>query len=118
MHLSHGLNYSKIASCVVIFIEATDNISINNEIALIGWTQFDMYSCMHYAAFHLGPHYLRKNSFRGFLNTRCVTKIFFLFLDQSVCYGYSLEPTQCDGFFENLTLLSKRMGKKTLTIYA
>ena len=43
-------------------------------------------------------------------------KIFFLFLNQNVCYGYSKELSQWDGSFEHQKHMLKLMGKKIFTI--
>ena len=39
-------------------------------------------------------------------------KIFFLFLNQNICCGYSKEPSQWDGSFEHPKHVLKLMGKK------
>ena len=39
-------------------------------------------------------------------------KLFFLFPNQSICYGYSKEPSQCDGSFEHPKHMFKLIGKE------
>ena len=41
---------------------------------------------------------------------------FFLFLNRSICCGYSKEPPQRDGSFEHPKHMLKLMGKKIFTI--
>ena len=43
-------------------------------------------------------------------------KIFFLFLNQNMCWGYSKEPSQWDDSFEHPKHMLKNMGKKIFTI--
>ena len=45
-----------------------------------------------------------------------VVKIFFLFLNQNICCGYSKEPSRWDGSFEHPKHMLKVMGKKIFTI--
>ena len=40
-------------------------------------------------------------------------KLFFLFLNQNICCGYSKEPSRRDGSFEHPKHMFKLMGKKT-----
>ena len=42
----------------------------------------------------------------------CTGKLFFLFLNQNICCGYSKEPSQWDGSFENPKHMSKLMGNE------
>ena len=42
--------------------------------------------------------------------------LIFLFLSQNICCGYSKEPSQLDGSFENPKHMLKLMGKKIFTI--
>ena len=44
------------------------------------------------------------------------TKIIILFLNQSICCGYSKEPSQLDGSFEHPKYMLQLMGKKLLTM--
>ena len=39
-------------------------------------------------------------------------KLFFLFLNQNMCCGYSKEPSQWDGSFEHRKHMTKLMGKE------
>ena len=48
------------------------------------------------------------------LQIRVCEYIFYLFLIQNICCGYSKEPSQCS--FEHPKRLLKLMGKKILTI--
>ena len=43
-------------------------------------------------------------------------KLFFLFLDQNICCGYSKEPSHWDGSFEHPKHMFKLMGKRIITI--
>ena len=43
-------------------------------------------------------------------------QIFFLFLNQNICCGYSKEPSQWDGSFEHPKHMLKLMDKKIFTI--
>ena len=43
-------------------------------------------------------------------------KVFFLFLNQNICCGYSKEPSQWDGFFEHPKHMFKVMDKKIIAI--
>ena len=43
-------------------------------------------------------------------------KIIFLFLNQSICCGYSKEPSQWDGSFEHPKHMLKIMDKKIFTL--
>ena len=43
-------------------------------------------------------------------------KLFFLFLNQNLCCGYSKEPSQWDGSFEQPKHMFKLMGKEINTI--
>ena len=43
-------------------------------------------------------------------------KVIFLFLNQNICCGYSKEPSQWDGSFEQPKHMLKLMGKKIFTI--
>ena len=43
-------------------------------------------------------------------------KLFFLFLNQNICCGYSKESSQWDGPFEHPKHTFKLMGKKIITI--
>ena len=43
-------------------------------------------------------------------------KLFFFFLNQIICCGYSKEPSQWDGSFEHPKHLLKLIGKKIFTI--
>ena len=43
-------------------------------------------------------------------------KLIFLFLNQSMCCGYSKEPSQWDGYFEHPKHMFNPMGKKIFTI--
>ena len=45
-----------------------------------------------------------------------IRKLFFLFLDQNKCFGYSKEPSHRDGSFEHPKHMFKLMGKKIITI--
>ena len=45
-------------------------------------------------------------------------KLFFLFLNQNKCYGYSKEPSQWDGSFKYPKHMLKLMGKKKSQFYA
>ena len=45
-------------------------------------------------------------------------KLFFLFLNQNICCGYSKEPSHRDGSFEHPKHMFKLMDKKIITIYA
>ena len=42
--------------------------------------------------------------------------MFFLFLNQNICCGYSKEPSQWDGSFKHPKHMLKIMGKKIFTI--
>ena len=83
-----------------------------------------------YGVFHLGLHCLPKYLFTGIQNEqnrvnivyymhqtglqiRVCEHIFYLFLIQNICCGYSKEPSQCS--FEHPKRLFKLMGKKILT---
>ena len=44
--------------------------------------------------------------------------LIFLFLNQSICCGYSKEPSQWDGSFEHSKHMLKLMGKKVFAIDA
>ena len=46
----------------------------------------------------------------------CNWKLFFIFLNQNICYGYSKEPSQWDGSFEHPKHMFKLMDKKIITI--
>ena len=46
----------------------------------------------------------------------CTEKVFFLFLDQNICCGYSKEPSHWDGYFEHPKHIIKLISKKTFTI--
>ena len=46
----------------------------------------------------------------------CNWKLFFLFLNQNICCGYSKELSQWDGSFEHLKHMFKLMDKKIITI--
>ena len=46
----------------------------------------------------------------------CNKYLFFLFLDQNICCGYSKEPSQWDCSFEHPKHMLKLMGKKIFTI--
>ena len=39
-------------------------------------------------------------------------QIILLFLNQNICYGYSKEPSQCDGSFEHPKLMIKQINMK------
>ena len=43
-------------------------------------------------------------------------KLFFLFLNQTICCGYSKEPSRYDGSFEHPKHMFKLMGKKKHTL--
>ena len=43
-------------------------------------------------------------------------KLFFLFLNQNICYGYSKEPSHWDGSFEHPKHMFKLMDKKIIAI--
>ena len=43
-------------------------------------------------------------------------ELFFLFLNQNICYGYLKEPSQRDGSVEHPKQMFKLMGKKIITI--
>ena len=43
-------------------------------------------------------------------------RLFFLFLNQNICCGYSEEPSPWDGSFEPPKQMLKMMGKKILII--
>ena len=43
-------------------------------------------------------------------------KLFFLFLNQNICYGYSKEPSQRDGSLEHPKYMFKLMDKEIITI--
>ena len=43
-------------------------------------------------------------------------KLFFLFLNQNICCGYSKEPSRWDGSFEHPKLMFKLIDKKTIAI--
>ena len=43
-------------------------------------------------------------------------KVFFLFLNQNTCCGYSKEPYRCDGSFEHPKQMFKLMDKKMIAI--
>ena len=47
-----------------------------------------------------------------------IEKLFFLFLNQTICYGYSTEPSQLDGSFEHPKHMLKLMVKKYFHFYA
>ena len=42
----------------------------------------------------------------------CVTEIIFLILNQSICWGYSKEPSQWEGSFEHPKHMFRLLGKK------
>ena len=46
----------------------------------------------------------------------CNGKLFFLFLNQNICCGYSKEPSHRDGSFEHPKHMFKLMGKKIIKI--
>ena len=46
----------------------------------------------------------------------CNWKLFFLFLNQNICCGYSEEPSRWDGSFEHPKHMFKLMDKKIITI--
>ena len=46
----------------------------------------------------------------------CTGKLFFLFLSQNICCGYSKEPSQCDGCFEHPKHIFKLTGKEVNVI--
>ena len=46
-----------------------------------------------------------------------IVKQFSLFLIQNICCGYSKEPSQRAGSFEQPKHMFKLMGKKIVTIY-
>ena len=61
-----------------------------------------------------------------FMMNRCIDlikirmhsrKLFFLFLSNNICCGYSKEPSQGDGSFEHPKHMFKLMSKKIITIY-
>ena len=41
---------------------------------------------------------------------------FFIFLNQTFCFGYSKEPSQCDGSFEHPKHMLKMINKKIMKI--
>ena len=43
-------------------------------------------------------------------------KIFFSFLNENICCGYSKKPSRCDGSFEHPKYMKKLMSKKMFTI--
>ena len=43
-------------------------------------------------------------------------KLFFLFLNQSICCGYSIELSQWDGSFEHPKRMFKLMGNEIIAI--
>ena len=43
---------------------------------------------------------------------KSVFQIFFLFLNQNICCGYSIDPPQCDSSFEYPKHMLKLIGKK------
>ena len=43
-------------------------------------------------------------------------KIIFLFLNQNICCGYSKEPSQFHGSFENQIIELKMIGKTIVTV--
>ena len=43
-------------------------------------------------------------------------KLFFWFLNQNICCGYSKEPSRWDGYFEHLNHMFKLMDKKIIAI--
>ena len=43
-------------------------------------------------------------------------KLICLFLNQNICYGYSKEPSQCEGSFDHPKHMLKLMGMKLFTI--
>ena len=47
-----------------------------------------------------------------------IGKLFFLFLIQSICCGYSKEPSRRDGSFKHPAHTYKLMYKKIITFYA
>ena len=47
----------------------------------------------------------------------CNSKIIFLFHNQSICFGYSKEPSQCNGSYEHPKHMSKITEKKVFTIF-
>ena len=47
-----------------------------------------------------------------------IVKLFSLFLILNICCGYSEEPSQRDGSFENPKHMFKLVGKKTIQFYA
>ena len=48
----------------------------------------------------------------------CKWKLFFLFLNQNICCGYSKEPSRWDGSFEHPKHMFQLMDKKIIAIYA
>ena len=46
----------------------------------------------------------------------CNWKLFFLFLNQNICCGYSKEPSQWDGSFEHPKYMFKLIDKKIIAI--
>ena len=46
----------------------------------------------------------------------CSRKLFFLFLIQNICFGYSKEPSHRDSSFGHPKHMFKLMGKKIITI--
>ena len=54
-------------------------------------------------------------SFRPIVKT-AYSKLFFLFLNQNICCGYSKEPSQLDGSFEHPKYMLRLVAKKIFTI--
>ena len=46
----------------------------------------------------------------------CTGKLFFLFLNQNICCGYSKEPSRWDGSFKHPKHMFKLMGKEIIAI--
>ena len=57
------------------------------------------------------PHYLQASGLQ--INVRN-WKLFFLFLNQNICCGYSNEPSQWDGSFEHPKQMFRLLGKKII----
>ena len=58
------------------------------------------------------PQTLRFYLFSGLQIRVCAGKLFFLFLNQNICCGYSKEPSHWDGSFEHPKHMFKLMGKE------
>ena len=89
----------------ICMIEGMDCVIITNKWIMFS-TKFPMMK---------NKHFIFQNT--GLKLRVCNRKIFFLFLNQNICCGYSKEPSQWDGSFEHSKHMLKIMGKKIFTIF-